>query len=227
LVGDVAVSTRQAIEQVADELYRQYRDDREATAGEVEIPSRSTLRALALAELCRRGLMVNANGRASGPRVEATLVINSGSPGDVFDPDGIPLGDATESSLTCDMGVWAVVVNSLGVPLDMGREIRTANREQRRALAARDGGCVFPGCDRQPQRCDAHHVAHWWRDLGNTDVKHMVYLCRHHHGVVHRRGWNLSIDDDGWAWITSPSGHRMWCQRHGTARSGAPPPGAT
>jgi len=50
-----------------------------------------------------------------------------------------------------------------------------------------------------------------------------VFLCRHHHGVIHRKGWNLQIGDDGWSWITTPSGISLWCQRHGTIRSGAPP----
>ncbi|WP_242419678.1 HNH endonuclease signature motif containing protein, partial [Frankia sp. CpI1-P] len=31
----------------------------------------------------------------------------------------------------------------------------------RRALAARDRGCTFPGCDRPPSWCEAHHVIHW------------------------------------------------------------------
>ena len=95
--------------------------------------------------------------------------------------------------------------------------------EQRKALEARDGGCVFPGCGLRPDWCDAHHIAQWWRDLGTTDIKHMVFLCRHHHGVIHRKGWNLRIGHDGWCWITTPSGINLWCQRHGTIRSGAPP----
>jgi len=220
LVGDTAAVARHAVEAMADELFHRFQRDRDATGGEVEIPGRETLRALAFAELCRRGLMVDAEGSGTQPKVEATLVINAEEP-DIVYLDGMPL--VRGSALVCDLSVWAIVMNSLGVPLDMGREIRTANREQRRALKARDGGCVFPGCSMRPAHCDAHHVAHWYRDLGNTDVKHMVYLCRHHHGVVHRKGWSISIGDDGWSWITTPGGVALWCQRHGTTRAGPLP----
>ena len=222
LVGDTATTTRTALEQTADELWRRFRDDCERTNGEIAVPSRDTLMALAFAELCRRGLMVNSDGKATRPKVEATLVINADTP-DLVYIDGKPLIRGSATALACDMSVWTIILNSLGVPLDMGRELRNATVEQRKALKVRDGGCVFPGCGMRPEHCDAHHVAQWWRDLGTTDIKLMAFLCRHHHGVIHRKGWDLRIGDDGWCWITTPSGISLWCQRHGTIRSGAPP----
>jgi hypothetical protein len=132
--------SRQAIEQMTDELWRKHRDDADQTDGEAEIPSRNTLRALAFVELCRRGLMVGEDGsNATRPRVEATLVIHADDPGVVY-IDGQPLVRGSSTALACDLDVWAIVIDSLGVPLDMGRDIRTANREQRRALKCRDGG---------------------------------------------------------------------------------------
>ena len=80
-VGDLAVTTRQAIDQIADELFRQYRDDAKQTDGEIDVPSRPTLQAMAFAELCRRGLMVTADGKGTAPKVEATLVIHADTPG--------------------------------------------------------------------------------------------------------------------------------------------------
>lgn len=29
-------------------------------------------------------------------------------------------------------------------------------------VGARDRGCVFPGCDRGPAQCEAHHIHPWW-----------------------------------------------------------------
>ena len=61
--------------------------------------------------------------------------------------DGDDVHPAVAEVLLCDPIITALIADSLGVPLDMGREIRLANRRQRRALAKRDGGCIFPGCD--------------------------------------------------------------------------------
>ena len=52
-------------------------------------------------------------------------------------------------------------VSGAGGPLRMARTLRYANRHQRRALLARDGGCIFPGCDRPPSWRDAHHDDEW------------------------------------------------------------------
>ncbi|MHB1172406.1 MAG: HNH endonuclease signature motif containing protein, partial [Lacisediminihabitans sp.] len=44
------------------------------------------------------------------------------------------------------------------------------NRKQRVALAARDGGCRRPGCERPPSWTEAHHIQHWVRDHRRTDL---------------------------------------------------------
>ena len=46
-------------------------------------------------------------------------------------------------------------------PLEVGRASRVVTAAQRAALAVRDGGCVFPGCDRPLAWCEAHHLRHW------------------------------------------------------------------
>ncbi len=113
----------------------------------------------------------------------------------------------------CDPVITALIVDSLGVPLDMGREIRLANRRQRRALANRDGGCIFPGCDAPASWCDAHHVI-WWDDDGPTDISNLALLCRYHHGVTHRHGWTMTATGDEWFSWTTPSGDTLHSQRH-------------
>jgi len=109
--------------------------------------------------------------------------------------------------------IHALVVDTLGVPLDLGREQRYANRAQRRALARRDGGCVFPGCDAPVGWCDAHHIVDW-DDGGPTDLPNLAYLCRYHHGITHRQGWTMvATDDQRFTW-TTPSGRTLHSQRH-------------
>jgi hypothetical protein len=69
-------------------------------------------------------------------------------------------------------------------PLEVGRATRVVSAAQRTALAVRDGGCVFSGCDRPPAWCDAHHLRHWLHG-GATDLANLVLLCRAHHRAVH------------------------------------------
>jgi hypothetical protein len=45
-------------------------------------------------------------------------------------------------------------------PLEVARTSRVVTAAQRAALVVRDGGCVFPGCDRPPAWCEAHHLRH-------------------------------------------------------------------
>jgi hypothetical protein len=73
-------------------------------------------------------------------------------------------------------------------PLEVGRSNRVVPAAQRAALAIRDGGCVFPGCERPLAWCEAHHLRHWLQG-GPTDLANLALLCRAHHRAVHEGGW--------------------------------------
>ncbi len=96
-------------------------------------------------------------------------------------------------------------------PLEVGRTTRVIQPAQRSALAVRDGGCVFPDCQRPLAWCEAHHVRHWLHG-GSTDLANLALLCRAHHRAVHEGGWQLTRQPDGRLTATPP--HR----RHPTAR---------
>jgi hypothetical protein len=72
-------------------------------------------------------------------------------------------------------------------PLEVGRATRVVSAAQRTALAVRDGGCCYPGCDRPVAWCEAHHLRHWLHG-GPTDLANLVLLCRSHHRAVHEGG---------------------------------------
>ena len=57
--------------------------------------------------------------------------------------------------------IAALATTLLGtrIPLAVGRTARTATPAQRRALAARDRGCIIPGCAIPAEACQTHHVA--------------------------------------------------------------------
>ncbi|MDJ0378602.1 HNH endonuclease signature motif containing protein [Cryobacterium sp. PH31-L1] len=76
-----------------------------------------------------------------------------------------PVSEETIARHLCDTGYLGILFSQTGQPLNVGRDARLFNREQRRALAARDGGCRWPGCDEPPSWSEAHHVENW-ADLG-------------------------------------------------------------
>jgi hypothetical protein len=88
-------------------------------------------------------------------------------------------------------------------PLEVGRTTRVVSAAQRAALVVRDGGCVFPECDRPPGWCEAHHLVHWLHG-GPTDLPNLALVCRAHHRAVHEGGWRLHRDPDGHLTATPP-----------------------
>jgi hypothetical protein len=88
-------------------------------------------------------------------------------------------------------------------PLEVGRASRVVQAAQRTALAVRDGGCVFPGCERPLAWCEAHHLRHWLHG-GPTDLANLALLCRAHHRAVHEGGWRLVRQADGRMAATPP-----------------------
>ncbi|MGJ9421722.1 DUF222 domain-containing protein [Aeromicrobium sp. CF3.5] len=124
--------------------------------------------------------------------------------------------------LACRARILPAVLGGTSLPLDLGRTQRLFSPTQRIALAMRDGGCVFPGCDRPPPWTEAHHITPW-SDDGPTDLSDGALLCPFHHHVVHDHGWQLRISpDDGTVELRLP-GHQHW-QRNHRYRSGRSSP---
>ena len=92
----------------------------------------------------------------------------------------------------CTAGTIPILFDDNGQVLNLGRTQRLFTRRQRIALAARDGGCRYPGCDRPPGWCEAHHINEWDRDRGRTDIADGILLCRHHHLLIHNNGWRVT-----------------------------------
>jgi Domain of unknown function (DUF222)/HNH endonuclease len=88
-------------------------------------------------------------------------------------------------------------------PLEVGRATRVVSPAQRTALAVRDGGCSFPGCDRPLAWCEAHHLRHWLHG-GPTDLANLALPCRAHHRAVHEGGWQLRRHPGGHLTATPP-----------------------
>jgi hypothetical protein len=114
-----------------------------------------------------------------------------------------PISLATVERHVCSAGTETVIFDEYGQPLNLEREQRLYTGAQRRALAARDGGCRFPGCERPPSWAEAHHIRHWKRDRGPTNIENGILLCKHHHLLVHNNGWEIT-HERGEYWIIPP-----------------------
>jgi hypothetical protein len=110
-------------------------------------------------------------------------------------------------------------VASVSLPLDVGALTETIPVHLRRAVAVRDRGCRFPGCDQPVAACQPHHIIPRAQD-GPTCLTNLMLLCSFHHLVaVHRWGWGIVLHPDGTVTATSPDGDK-------TLHSHGPPPAA-
>jgi hypothetical protein len=250
-VGADGATFEQLVEAETDRLWRAWQRDHEQCP-ELEVPTRTELRAKATLELVRRGAAADpSNTKATV--VELSLVVDADRVADldpilagVLDPtarawssgppapsNGSPLrfppfpistpsGDTLWfmpeewEMVCCDPHISDVILDAMGVPVAVRDRDRHPNRATRRALVVRDGGCAFPGCDCPPAWCDAHHVVRW-KDNGKTVIRNLVLLCRRHHGIVHRSGWSILVNDrpepgEGFFTIVTAGGARLQTQ---------------
>jgi Domain of unknown function (DUF222)/HNH endonuclease len=106
---------------------------------------------------------------------------HNGDGGDTADDAGGDLAARLRAAVTL---LPPVLGGAPTQPLEVGRATRVVSPAQRTALTVRDGGCRYPGCDRPPAWCEAHHVRHWLHG-GPTDLGNLVLLCWTHHRAVH------------------------------------------
>ncbi len=133
-----------------------------------------------------------------------------------------PICAGTARRLAAGAEIIPLVLGSGSEPLDLGRTARLYSPAQRRALAARDGGCIWPGCSAPPSWCEVAHLEAWALG-GATDLDNGVLMCSHHHHRFDRDGWRLRRQD-GVPYLIPPP----WLDAHRTPRrAGRPFPAHT
>ncbi len=88
----------------------------------------------------------------------------------------------------------------------IGRVVKSRHltvRYRRVALAVRDRGCVFVGCERPAAWSEAHHIVAW-HDGGPTDINQRCLLCSFHH-LIHHGQWSAVMAADGTPEIIPPA----------------------
>ncbi|RFA09690.1 hypothetical protein B7R54_11045 [Subtercola boreus] len=178
--------------------------------------------------------MPRLNGAAPTVNLHATLedVVSGRGVGWI---DGLtaPVPYSTVEALLCHGDVITTLFGEHGQVLQHGKTRRLFTAAQNRALAARDGGCVWPGCDAPPSWCESHHVDGWQSDThpgGFTDIDNGALLCHFHHTNVHKTHWTLTIRNGTphlippeWLdWTQTP---RPCQQNRARQRIGSHPPG--
>ena len=175
-------------------------DASRAPAGGADGPAPSAARpAPAAAEPVRPAARRVAHGQAAcpGPAGGQSVLDEAG---------GIHVSAETARRLACDAATVTMHHGPAGEVLDVGRRTRTISPALRRALAARDGHCRFPGC--QARRTDAHHVEHWAHG-GATALDNLVLLCRRHHRAVHEGGFRVALGAAGDVRFVRPDGRPL------------------
>lgn len=110
-------------------------------------------------------------------------------------PGGGPVPPAVLAQSLCTAVISPTILDGNGAVLAQGRAVRLATIAQRRAVFARDRGCVVPGCTAPPQWCEVHHVVPW-SEGGATDVDNLAAICARHHSELHAGGWGMVVIDD-------------------------------
>jgi len=167
----------------------------------------------ALVDACDRLRATDSLPHAHGASARLTVTIGLESLRGQLDADGLlPSGDSLSAEavrrLACDADVIPAVLGSRGQVLDVGRTQRLVTAALWLALVLRDQHCAFPGCNRPPIACDAHHIRHW-ADGGPTSLDNLVLLCRHHHTLTHQSPWQVHLDPETRrpAWTPPPPVH--------------------
>jgi hypothetical protein len=200
-----------ALEAARETLYAECRTVGAAAAGpDSDPPTYGQQQADALALVAETALE---HGLGADPRseryqvvvhVDAGVLADPAQPGQSMLEDGERVSAETSRRLACDATRVELRHARDGSVLDVGRRTRAIPPALRRALAARDRGCRFPGCG--VRRAQGHHIHHW-ANGGPTRLANLLSVCRRHHRALHEEGYTVVRDADGRLCFSTPRGH--------------------
>jgi hypothetical protein len=124
-----------------------------------------------------------------------------------------PQTRARIESVLCDARISRLVLDSRGEVVALHSLTDQITTAQRKAVSARDRGCIAKGCTRPPAFCDVHHLEHREHG-GKTSTENLGLLCRRHHVLWHRG--TLSWHDLHTPWLPDPedTAHDPWAQHN-------------
>jgi hypothetical protein len=166
-----------------ERLHQQlYDEDRRADPGDPDtLRCRAERNGAALAEMARRSATLAADAdKTAGRPVRPLLTVHVELPahaetvtdGTACFDDGVPVPAALVERWSCDTALARYLSGPKSIPFDLGAVTYTPTDGQRRALAARDKGCIVGSCRRKPGWCHAHHVIPW--PAGPTNLDNLI-----------------------------------------------------
>ena len=113
----------------------------------------------------------------------------------------LPISAGTARRLAAEAEIIPVVLGTKSQPLDHGSSARLFSAAQRRAMALRDGGCVF--CGAPPGWCEAAHLDPWALTK-KTNLDNGALMCPADHARFDLEHWELEWRD-GVPWLIPPA----------------------
>lgn len=104
----------------------------------------------------------------------------------------VPVSASIARHIGCHGAVHRATLDINGSIRGLTVQARVFTHWQRKAIAARDGGCVIPGCTVPASWCEVHHVVEHARG-GPTGTDNGVLLCWHHHRGLETSGWQIRM----------------------------------
>ncbi len=172
-------------------------------------------------ELLRRFLASGSAPSHGGEKPQIVLIID---PNKVRDGtgtgellhSGASVSARTVQELACDAQVSTYIPVGAGADPGNGTGgaslsdgVRLYTGKVRKLLELRDRGCAFPGCNRPPSWCQAHHIVPWSKG-GPTTLENGVLLCGYHHRHLHQGTWQARTAKDGHPEFIPPE----WIDKH-------------
>jgi len=144
---------------------------------------------------------------AGGQRAQVTYVMTCDWAARLREADparGAWTGPQTRAQMEaqlCDARLSRLLLDAEGQVASLESVNDEITIAQRRAVSARDRGCVARGCGRPPAFCDVHHLISR-KDGGPTVIGNLVLLCRRHHLMWH--DGRLLLPDLDVPWLRTP-----------------------
>ena len=156
-----------------------------------------------LQRVLRSGTLPETGGVPVTVLIRTTLADLQGKNGVATTGHGTQISISKLVAMSGDAHILSAICSDTGGIMSYGRERRLASKGQRLALAGRDGGCCFAGCDRPAAWTEVHHIIPWL-DGGPTDIDNMCLLCRYHHRNFESLGWEVFMQG-GMPWWRPPA----------------------